>query len=331
MGIEQVTSGAAAEARKAANNDSITSLLAQINLAKLPRLDDLYTLYNYQPPTETAQQVPIEQLSLQWDWIEDAESNARREARALLPKGRSDAYVTVPLDGAQLILEKYPSSEKYYQATDTTGLRKPVVSVTLETENTERIAEFRADLNPKKNEWDLSHRLVEEKYRGQEVGSCMLGFLEGVIQDAANASNTPQECVIGARQLDVILFAMRNGYRPKTEEDTANLKAILTGSEKDAFLVTTALGHESLGAKRRPGYIFKREVIAEKLKDQRGGDTIANDDKKIIDRALIALNEGGDVDPEALELIFYKDPGEYQGNAVTVTFHKTFKPQAQGL
>ena len=76
---------------------------------------------------------------------------------------------------------------------------------------------------------DTNPSFVSEEYRGQDIGSKMLQILEQGIQYIAEIGKKPQVLEIDARQLGIINFAFKNGYRLATKEDQDALKLIYAG------------------------------------------------------------------------------------------------------
>lgn len=77
--------------------------------------------------------------------------------------------------------------------------------------------------------FEINDRYVSPKFRKQNFGTGILKAAEGMTQASANDKKGAQTVFASAAQLDVIYWFWKNGYRPKTDEDTEKLQKVLNG------------------------------------------------------------------------------------------------------
>ncbi len=121
------------------------------------------------------------------------------------------------------------------------------------------IAEF--TLRHNGNVWELHHRLVEEKYRGQQIAGKMLQSIEHCIQLSANIKKADQRITLSVRQLPVLNFFLTHGYQI-VEKDQERFGIFMSELEAgDPKYVVASCEDDFLAKKRSPRmwYVFERE------------------------------------------------------------------------
>jgi GNAT superfamily N-acetyltransferase len=121
------------------------------------------------------------------------------------------------------------------------------------------------------HDFRLHHRLVDEQYRHNGIGSALLRDAEEWFQALAKAQGTEVTLTIPAAQVSVIRWALKNGYQAQAWDQTL-LQDVLERPEQ--FDIEDIMGSDGI---KRDGYIFPKNG-REKIE----GTAIRFDLKKIL-------------------------------------------------
>jgi GNAT superfamily N-acetyltransferase len=163
------------------------------------------------------------------------------------------------------------------------------------------------DVQDHKPEWVMVHRFVAKEYRGQKIGPKMLKIIEQCVSHIAERSKKMQTIVIDAYQLEIIDFALKNGYIPATEEDKANAQAVLS-NDRSGFIIADAPAQPN-HSEQRQNFIYSLDKLKRAAEVRELGDmTKAEIESKL-----------GDL----MENDFYA----HKANALVINFKKEIKPK----
>jgi len=112
-------------------------------------------------------------------------------------------------------------------------------------------------------EWDMNDRIVGAAYRDQNVASKMLGMAEQMISKYGKEVGRPQEVVASVGQVNVLVWLLKQGYVPTSDEDQERLDRLMRGDE--LLTIASAPGDEKEDEKRE-WYMFEKS----KLLDENG-------------------------------------------------------------
>ncbi len=236
-------------------NTQAETLDSQFSHTPSVSLQDLYDRYGYIPESEKR----IERVNLNINWPEDINSKIENAVDRILKRiSIAPAVEVINInDGVTLKL----SMEEGY------GKRSVKMALVDEGAKT-KIAELdcymidSADTVPSKAEyWDLGHRVVDERYRGQGIGTKMINALEHSLQHLANLDQRTQVITLKAFQLGVLNMALKLGYIPASTQDRSKVQDIYS-FKLDKFFVTTIHGIGNRGI-RRPGVVYSMDVLRE--------------------------------------------------------------------
>lgn len=265
-----------------------------------PTLNEMYALYDYKPTKEVLNE-KVEQKFLTFEWNPDQIKQIHKALNKILDIGINsykDVSEVISFGNDLEFEVKYLRS-----GTDQTLKTRFYLD-----ENS--IAEFEftqiSDSNSDTN-WTLTHRFVSEEYRGQDIGSKMLQILEQGIQYIAEIGKKPQVLEIDARQLGIINFAFKNGYRLATKEDQDALKLIYAG-DRSKILITTAPELKN-NDDQKHGFIFSIEQLQKIAQDQGMGN--------LSPEQIWGLD---------LNKLFPGNSYEYLSHALTIVFKKEKQP-----
>lgn len=219
-------------------------------------LQEVLGLYGTQ---EQKSSVPIEQLNIQdRGGVQATVKQATKEGLAFYDEIKSDTPSIEVKDKPEFTLKYYPVSStvvdssvplslfilKSYTIDKATGAEKeevhfhlfkgahqslsPAAFIRVWKEGLENGSETGGmRFEVKNGVMDLTDRLVDERFRGQGIGSYILDAGEEFAQQKANQKQTKETVSAETAQLDVISWLYNKGYRPKTAQDRERLDKIL--------------------------------------------------------------------------------------------------------
>jgi|GEM_PF-5252830 len=244
----------------------VQRLFDEIGLDRILGTTELFDRYGYKPPEAPRQTREALDLRMSAAVQQEIVAALSPDVSQHLAMSREDRYqhskfVTTPL---------VKDIEALSYVRESGDADKTQVSVSLQRRDParksdrnytpERIASFFCYRDAESSQWELAHRLVNNKFRGQGIGQEMLGLMERTIHEEATRTGEPQEMLIPARQFEVINFALHNGYAPKSDEDHERLKKILSGDDTE-FTVASPTGYRTDGG-TLAGYLVDRKKLA---------------------------------------------------------------------
>ncbi|MBI3963366.1 MAG: hypothetical protein HY341_00035 [Candidatus Kerfeldbacteria bacterium] len=313
--------GTPPDVREEPSGDSLNALLQETGWDHLPRVRELYDRHDYRAPEQESARTP-EQLELAWD----AASTERIAERAGEVMGAYE-YRRREGDRAPIVGLDVPVNEQMtMRVTARASIDdQPVIEMELTRPQSEpseggepgseTIAKF-FSTQTDEGTWELSHRFVDPAFRAQGIGGEMLRRMEDAIRAKARRSGAEQRLAIPARQVDVVLFGLKNGYRPRNETDRERLRVLLT-DRSERLLVTTAEGYRSDGGEL-PGFMYDRERIREL--QQEYWDAYMNDTRR--------TPPEGSPDRIPLSKLFDDDAARFIANGYTINLERRFSPAA---
>lgn len=245
----------------------VQRLFGEIGLDRIMGTSELFDRYGYKPPDEPRQAREALDLRMTAAVQQDIVSALSPDVSQHLAMSQEDRnshykYAVTPLDGGIEVSSSVRESG---------NVGKTIVSVDLQRRNPakknergyspERVASFFCYRDDESPRWELAHRLVNNKFRGQGIGQEMLTLMERTIHEEATRTGEAQEILIPARQFEVINFALHNGYAPESSEDYDRLKKILSDDDSE-FTVGSPTGYRTDGG-TLAGYLIDRKKFAE--------------------------------------------------------------------
>ncbi len=224
-----------------------------------PTLEDLYALYDYKPP-ESLTQKKIEFTSLQVK--EMSETLNKVLDMSMFEQG---GFQRTRFANKTAFEVRYMKVDGTIQIRFFSAAGNLVASFDCGNKKLGLIAGFKENTQ----NWVLTHRLVSEEYRGQEIGSKILQVIENGVQHVSDRDQKVQTITIVAKQLGVINFALKNGYRPATPQDESNLNLIYSGDRSQVLVTTNP--KLSLGDQERPGFVYSIPQLKKYAHRQRKG------------------------------------------------------------
>ncbi len=263
------------------------SLLVSAGISRVPSLDELYKAYKYSPPPEEKAN------TLNIDLPSTAVDSLVKEAQTLLCL--SDASiksnkqnVRIPLSTAVVELDIYGGFED----------NNIIFKITLITSKI--VADFRCERRTPV--WTLTHRWVDPKHQGQKLGSIMLSLMEQCLAKFAAENGNTQNMIIEARQISVVLFALKNNYLPLGLVDRRRLQQLFSISNE--LMLTTGVAYREDGG-NLPGFIFQKDIVLRVATEYHN--------RNVSEDEIPQLN---------IPQIFYREPAAFINSGYTIKFIK---------
>lgn len=244
----------------------VQRLFGEIGLDRILGTSELFDRYGYKPPEAPRQAREALDLHMTPAVQQDIVTALSADVSQHLAMSREDRYahskfVTTPLDGGIEVMNYVRESgnvDKTHVSVDIQ--RRDPARKNDRNYTPEKIASFFCFRDAEGSQWELAHRLVNNKFRGQGIGQEMLGLMERTVHEEATRTGEPQEMLIPARQFEVINFALHNGYAPESSEDYGRLKKILSGDDSE-FTVGSPTGYRTDGG-TLAGFLVDRKKLA---------------------------------------------------------------------
>lgn len=311
------------ELREEPSDDSLNTLLRDTGWDRLPHVRELYDRYDYRAPAPDVIESP-EQLEIAWDEATTQRITERASEVMGAYEYRQNEGGIPPTVGLDV-----PVSDGVTMRVTARGSTDGLPVMELELVGTSPADETDAPDRPSGNErtiakffctrteddtWELSHRFVDPSFRAQGIGAEMLNRMQDVVQNEARRRGAEQRIAIPARQVDVVLFGLKNGYRPTNDADWTRLRTLLA-DQNEQLLVTTAHGYRSDGGEL-PGFVYDRAHIKELRQEY--WDYQVNE--------VGETPSEGSPDRIPLWKIFDDDAAQFIANGYTINLERRFSP-----
>ena len=101
----------------------------------------------------------------------------------------------------------------------------------------------------------MRHRVVRKGYRQKKFGTHMLKIFESILTERSKQSGRPQILELNVAQMDVLWWALKNGFEPADTTERERVQKFLDGASNLVIF-----------DEKNAWYIFEKE----KLLDQEG-------------------------------------------------------------
>ncbi len=154
--------------------------------------------------------------------------------------------------------------------------------------------------------WSINRRFITEGLRGRNIGTMLLKILEHGIEHVANKDEITQTVEIQARQVEVLNWALKNGYMPATDLDKRKIDLLYAGDTSIMITTDPSWGNGQSGRERRLGAIYSIAELQEVAKKQGLGD-LTPDQIRHLDLLKLFPKEGSPYIEGAMTIILKKE------------------------
>jgi len=149
----------------------------------------------------------------------------------------------------KLVFERYPG--------DSEGVSDSINMELQDPKHNAAVGSFIFDYVPseKEDRWNMRHRVVRKGYRQKKFGTHMLKIFESILTERSKQSGRPQILELNVAQMDVLWWALKNGFEPADTTERERVQKFLDGASNLVIF-----------DEKNAWYIFEKE----KLLDQEG-------------------------------------------------------------
>jgi len=112
--------------------------------------------------------------------------------------------------------------------------------------------------HPDHKEWDMNDRIVAEAYRNQGVAPKMLGMAEQMIKEHGKETGLPQAISAEVGQVSVLIWLLKQGYKPVSDQDQKRIDRLLGGDEN---LAIASAPDDKEALEKRQWFIFEKDKL----------------------------------------------------------------------